>query len=121
MAVEKISLAEIEALKEEEEMAEIDNTQFDDMEEPDAEYTTKTVIKRAEDGSQKEFMFVPDDTEDDTLEARRIQAIMDNLPVCDEEYIRAEMEKTGASPEEVVADYLALIDVIIENGEIPEE
>lgn len=121
MAVEKISLAEIEAFKEDEEMKRLNALYADEIAEIERNpVKLRKVVKRMPDGSEKEYLFVPDGTEDETYVARCAEAVLKSLPECNEEYVRSEMERTGASAEEVIAYYLALVESVAESGEIPD-
>ena len=118
MAVEKISLAEIENFKLDEEIRRLEEIPFEGLPDPNKKVKFKKVIKRFKDGSQKEFLFVPSEPEKE-VDPNEVQAILDSLPECNEEYVRSEMERTGASVEEVIAKYLAMIELVVDNGEIP--
>ena len=117
MAVEKISLNEIEDFKREEEMKNLDETYFEGLDDAfiDNE-NTKTVIKKSEDGKVTEYLFVPDGGEDETLLERQIDAAVENIPECTPEYVSSEMERTGASAEEVIADYISLVEMLIDEN-----
>ena len=89
MAVERISLAELEIFKLDEEIRGLEQSHSDD---------------------------VPGKNDVDPNE---VQAILDSLPEFNEEYVRSEMKRTGASAEDVIAKYLAMIDIIVETGKLP--
>ncbi len=121
MAVEKISLEEIKMFKLREEANLYEISHAAELEEiKNNPIKTKKIIKRKADGTEEEYLFVPDGKPDETYITRCAEAVLNVLPDCNEEFIRAEMEKTGATVEEVIAYYLALVESVVEDGTIPD-
>ena len=121
MAVEKISLAEIEEFKTDEEFKELDESIWPGAEENLAgDWQAEKIEKVDENGSVKEYLFIPDSDQESYVQAKKIEAALNVVPECTVEYVKAEMERTGATAEEVINDYIAIVEQILKDGDIEE-
>lgn len=121
MAIEKISLADIEELKMDEEFKELDSSTWPGAEENlSGDWEVRSIKRQEADGSEHEYLFVPDADQEEFMKGKRTEAALDAIPECTVEYVQAEMERTGATAEEVINDYIAIVDQLLKDGEIPE-
>ena len=80
----------------------------------------KEIKKQAADGSMQELVFVPDSAQEEFAKQQKTDAALDAIPKCTAEYVEEEMQKTGASAEEVINDYIAIVEKLLKDGEVPE-
>ncbi len=119
MAVEKISLYDIEKFKLDEEFREIDEEIWPGAEENLAgDWAGVNMVVEGENGEQQDVLFVPSSDGDEIKDELMKRAALDSLPELTKEYIEAEVARTGESAEDIIKDYIAMVEQIMQNGKI---
>ena len=72
----------------------------------------KDVVKTNPDGSVSEYLFVPDDDQDETTDEMAILNELNAMPMCDELYVQSQMKASHKPAEDVIADYIVEVERI---------
>ena len=108
-------LADIENFKD------IDGSVWPGMEDNlSGSWDIKEVKKKLADGNIQELVFVPDAEQEKYEKMQKTEAALDAIPACTVEYVEEEMKRTGATAEEVINDYIAIVERLLKDGEVPE-
>ena len=99
----------------------IDGSMWPGMEENfSGEWDVKEVKRKVADGSIQELVFVPDLAQEELAKQQRTDAALDAIPKCTAQYVEEEIKRTGATAEEVINDYIAIVEKLLKDGEVPE-